>query len=129
VVKVWHPFSKSQFDLEEDNTPMERLPMNYIRDLINHLRAGDSERRVARELELSRPTVHKYKVWAETQGYLDPAQPLPDTATLLAQLGPVRKPPQMISELVEYQPFIEQLLAQGVEMTAIWQRLQEDHHY
>lgn len=108
---------------------MERLPVNYIRDLINHLRAGDSERRVARELELSRPTVHKYKVWAEAQGYLDPAQPLPDTATLLAQLGPVPKPPQMISELVEYQPFIEQLLRQGVEMTAIWQRLQEEHHY
>ena len=58
--------------------------MNYIRDLINHLRAGDSERRVARELKVSRPTVHKYKVWAEAQGYLDPAQPLPDTATRCA---------------------------------------------
>jgi transposase len=116
-------------DLEEIKIPMERLPMNYIRDLINHLRAGDSERRIARELKVSRPTVHKYKVWAEAQGYLEPEQSLPDMATLLAELGPVSKPPQMRSTLVQYQPFIEQLLDQGVEMTAIWQRLQEVHNY
>ena len=62
--------------------------MNHLHDLINRLRAGDSERRIAKDLKVSRPTVHKYKLWAEEQGYLDPGQPLPDAAILLAALGP-----------------------------------------
>jgi len=103
--------------------------MNHLHDLINRLRAGDSERRIARELQVSRPTVHKYKLWAEGQGYLDPAQPLPDLATLVAALGPVAQPPQMSSSLASYQPFVEQLLDQGVELTAIWQRLRENYQY
>ena len=103
--------------------------MNYLHDLINRLRAGDSERRIARELQISRPTVHKYKVWAAEQGYLEPSQPLPTAATLQAALGPLPPPPQMTSSLADYQPFVEQLLEQGVEMTAIWQRLRENYGY
>lgn len=103
--------------------------MNHLHEIIHRLRAGDSERRIGRELQISRPTVHKYKVWAEAQGYLDPAQPLPTAATLQATLGPPPPPPHMTSSLVEYQPFVEQLLAQGVEMTAIWQRLRENYGY
>jgi transposase len=103
--------------------------MNYLRDLIYRLRAGESERRIARDLKVSRPTVHKYKLWAEGQGYLDPEQPLPELATLLAALGPVAQPPQMKSTLVPHQEVVEQLLAQGVEMTAIWQRLHENYGY
>ena len=103
--------------------------MNHLHDLINRLRAGDSERRIAKDLKMSRPTVHKYKLWAEEQGYLDPGQPLPDAATLLAALGPAAQPPQMTSSLAEYQPFVEQLLAQGVELTAIWQRLRDNYDY
>lgn len=103
--------------------------MHHLHELIYRLRAGESERRIARDLQVSRPTVHKYKLWAEGQGYLDPAQPLPALATLLAALGPVPQPPQMSSSLTPYQEVIEQLLDQGVEMTAIWQRLQENYGY
>ena len=71
--------------------------MNYLHDLIYRLRAGESERRIARDLKVSRPTVHKYKLWAEGQGYLDPEQSLPELGTLLAALGPVPHPPQMKS--------------------------------
>jgi DNA-binding CsgD family transcriptional regulator len=38
--------------------------MNYLRDLIYRLRAGESERRIAADLGLSRPTVHKYHLLA-----------------------------------------------------------------
>jgi transposase len=103
--------------------------MNYLHDLIYRLRAGESERRIARDLKVSRPTVHKYKLWAEEQGYLDLEQPLPELATLLAALGPVPQPPQTKSTLAPHQEMIEQLLDQGVEMTAIWQRLQENCGY
>lgn len=103
--------------------------MNHLHDLINRLRAGDSERRIAQDLKVSRPTVHKYKVWADEQGYLERGRPLPDVATLLAALGPVPQPPQMTSSLASYQEFVEQLLDQGVEMTAIWQRLRDNYDY
>ena len=115
--------------LEETYYLMERIHMNNLQDLIYRLRAGESERRTARDLKMSRPTVHKYKLWAQEQGYLDPEQPLPELATLLAALGPVPQPPQMRSTLAPYQEVIEQLLDQGVEMTAIWQRLQENYGY
>lgn len=108
---------------------MERIHMHYLRDIINRLRAGDSERRIARDLKLSRPTVHKYKEWAAEQGYLQLDQPLPESAELLAQLGAVSGPPAMTSSLAPYRETVEQLLEQGVEMTAIWQRLQENHGY
>ncbi len=103
--------------------------MKQLHDLINRLRAGESERRIAQDLRLSRPTVHKYKMWAAEQGYLDPAQPLPDEASLLVVLGSVRQPPQMTSSLAAYQAYVEQLLEQGVELSAIWQRLQENYQY
>jgi transposase len=103
--------------------------MNYLHDLIYRLRAGESERRIAGDLKVSRPAVHKYKVWVQAQGYLDPGQPLPDLATLLAALGPVSEPPQMTSSLTAYQDVVERLLDHGVEMTAIWQRLRENYGY
>jgi transposase len=115
--------------MEEIYYQMERITMNYLHDLIYRLRAGESERRIARDLKVSRPTVHKYKVWAQEQGYLDPEQPLPEPATLEAALGPVARPPQTKSSLVPHREVIERLLDQGVEMTAIWQRLQENYGY
>jgi DNA-binding CsgD family transcriptional regulator len=36
--------------------------MNYLRDLIYRLGAGESERRIAQDLKVSRPTVHKYQL-------------------------------------------------------------------
>lgn len=108
---------------------MERIHMNYLRDLIYRLRRGESERRIAQDLRVSRPTVHKYKLWAEVQGYLDPNQSLPEQAELLAALGPAPQPPQMSSSLGPYQATVEQMLEQKVELTAIWQRLKENHGY
>jgi FixJ family two-component response regulator len=54
---------------------MERLHMNYLRDLIHRLRVGESERHIASDLGISRPTVHKYRQLAEAHGYLEPDSP------------------------------------------------------
>ena len=43
---------------------MERLHMNYLRDVIYRLRAQESDRQIARDLRLSRATVRKYRQWA-----------------------------------------------------------------
>lgn len=103
--------------------------MNFLHDLIYRLRAGESERRVASDLHLSRPTVRKYRLWAEAQGYLRPEVALPDQATLLAALGPTPQPPLMTSTVEPHRATVEQLLQQGVEMTAIWQRLRDNYGY
>ena len=40
---------------------MEHLHMNRLRDLIHRLRAGESERRIARDMSLSRTTVRNLR--------------------------------------------------------------------
>ena len=108
---------------------MERLHMNYLRDLVHRVRSGESDRRIARDLGISRTTVRKYREWADTQGYLRLDRPIPDNATLAAALGPGPQPPRATSSVEPYREIVQRLLDQGVEMTAIWQRLQDDHSY
>jgi transposase len=103
--------------------------MNHLRDLIHRLRAGESERRIARDLQISRPTVHKYHVLVKREGYLEPGGVLPDDATLKAVLGPGPQPPKVVSGLEPHREVVQNLLNQGVEMTAIWQRLKENYGY
>ncbi len=108
---------------------MEPLHMTHVRDLIHRLRAGDSERRVARDLRLSRTTVHKYRLLAQAHGYLEPECALPDDATLQAELHLDTPAVPTLSGVAPYREIVQRLLDQQVEMTAIFQRLREDHGY
>ena len=103
--------------------------MNYLRDLIHRLRSGESERRVACDLDISRITVHKYHQLAQQLGYLDPGTTLPDDAALLAALGPAPQPPRVGSSVEAYRDTVLRFLDQGVEMTAIHARLRDDYGY
>jgi len=103
--------------------------MHYLRDLIYRLRAGESERQIARDLSLARGTVHKYHLWAREQGFLELSGSLPDEATLSTQLGEPLRPPRQPSSLQRYDEVVRDLLAQGCEMTAILARLREDYGY
>jgi len=108
---------------------MERVHVNHLRELIYRLRAGESQRCVARDLNLSRTTVSKYRTWAEEQGYLDPARALPDDATLAAALGDPPQPPCEASSVEPYRQIVQDWVEQGVEMMAVWQHLQDDYQY
>ena len=108
---------------------MERLHMNYLRDIIYRLRKGESERRIAQDLDLSRPTVHKYHELAKREGYLDLSQPLPQDGTLQAALGPGPKPPKIPSSLEAYRSVVEDFLKQDIELAAMWQRLRDNYGY
>ena len=44
---------------------MERIHMNIYKEIIYRIRAGESERNIARDMGISRPTIHKYKIKAE----------------------------------------------------------------
>lgn len=108
---------------------MERIHMNHLRDLINRLKVGESERRIARDMNISRPTVHKYHELAKQQGYLEKGVELPNDETLQAVLGPGPQPPKIVSSVEAYGEVVKDLIRQGVEMTAIWQRLRDNYGY
>lgn len=108
---------------------MERIHMNYLRDIIYRLRSGESERQISRDLGISRPTVHKYKLMAEMQGFLETGKELPGIDQLEVVLGPAPKPPLKPSTLEPYHEIVKKMLNQGVEMTAIWQRLRDNYGY
>jgi len=108
---------------------MERIHMNHIRDIIHRLQQGESERQISRDTRLSRPTVHKYKVWAQAQGYLSPGVPLPDLTTLAEARGAPPPPPRPLSSLEAYREKIAAWQKEGVEMMAMWHRLREDYGY
>ncbi len=97
-----------------------------IRAILHHIQQGVSDRRTAEELGVNRRTVQQYRKWAQEQGLL--ASPLPPPDELQARIKqtlPALLPPQNRSSVAQYQEQIVKLYQQGVEIAAIWARLQE----
>jgi transposase len=107
-----------------------RSPVTDIREILRRLQLGEPDRRIARDLRLSRNTVARYRVWGGRHGVLD-GGPLPDPATLASLLTSVpTERPAHEQSLVE--PWRERVLAlheRGVEGQAIWQLLVEEHSF
>lgn len=103
--------------------------MNLYKEIIYRLQAHESERSIARDLGISRPTIHKYKEKAAKEGYLEEGRELPESDELERSLGPAPKPPRIPSTVEDYRQAVERMLDQGLEMTVIFQRLVEDHGY
>ncbi len=108
---------------------MERIHMNHLRDLIRRLRAGESERRIAQDMQISRPTVHKYHELAKKEGYLETGNEIPADETLQNVLGPGPQPPKIASSVEQFGEIVKTLRKQEVEMVAIWQRLRDNYGY
>ena len=103
--------------------------MNIYKEIIYRLRAGESERSISRDIGISRPTIHKYKIRAEMEGYLDQKRELPDNEELAESLGPAPEPPKTPSTLEDYREKVQDCLDQNLQMTVIYQRLREDYSY
>lgn len=99
--------------------------MNYVREVIVRLRAGQSERGIAQDLQLSRNTVKKYRLWAEEHNCLQADSAWPGDASLVAALGEPPRPPRVESSVEPYRAVVQKLVEQGLEMVAIFQRLSE----
>jgi hypothetical protein len=97
-----------------------------VRDLLGHMRDTPSDRAVARDTGFDRRTVRRYRAWALAQGFLtDPLPALELLHTQLATTLPDPLPPQNASTVEPYRTLVTALREQGVEIRAIWQRLQE----
>lgn len=95
--------------------------MLEIRELIRRVQLGETDRRIARDLQVSRKTVRKYRAWAQQHEVL--AGPLPDSATLQAQLKttlPVSTPPVTLSKVTPFRDQVAALRERGVECRAIF---------
>jgi len=108
---------------------MERIHMNHLRDLIRRLRARESERRIAQDMQISRPTVHKYHELAKKEGYLELGSEIPADEILQSALGPGPQPPKIASSVEQFGEIVKTLRKQEVEMVAIWQRLRDNYGY
>lgn len=76
--------------------------MNYIRDIVYRLRQGQSEREIARYVGISRPTVHKYRMMAEKEGYLEQERGSAEIEQIAEVLGATPYPPREPSSLGPY---------------------------
>jgi transposase len=97
-----------------------------IQEILRRVQAGQSDRAIHAEIGVHRDTVRKYREWAYEHGLLD--GPIPDLSTLqerLSQMQPECPPPQNVSSVEPYRALVEGLRQAGVEIAAIYQRLQE----
>ena len=106
-----------------------RIGVLDIREMLRRFRLGEGNRRVARDLGLSRNSVSKYRAWAELEGFLgDSELPAPEVieerlgAWMLGQPGPV-------SSLEVYHDTIVDLRRKGVEVRALLGRLREEQGF
>lgn len=97
-----------------------------IRELLNQLRSGASDRQISRDMQIARVTVRRYREWAQAAGLL--AGPLPPVEELRAAVErtmPTKPAPQNTSSVEPYREVVKQMVAAEVEVAAIYQRLIE----
>ena len=103
-----------------------RLAFMNIRELLRHLQAEPSNRKVEQQTGIDRRTVKRYRVWAQAQKLLDGALPSHEALKqLLDETLPETRPPQNQSTTVGYGEMIEELVSQNVKVSAIYQRMVE----
>jgi transposase len=101
-----------------------------IREILRRLHLGEPERRIARDLGISRNTVAHYRLWAARHGVLD-GRSAAEAAPLAALLerAPAERPAHEQSLVEPLRERVLALHARGVEGQAIWQLLVEEHGF
>ncbi len=102
-----------------------------VYEVLRLLQLQKSDRTIASALGINRKTVGKYRLWATEQGLLG-QRTLPSREELhrrLAETWPGALPPQNISSVAPFRAVITELREQGVEVAAIFHRLQDEHGY
>ncbi len=107
-----------------------RFEVFEYRQVLVRMRQGDSDRDIARGGLMGRKKLMTVRRQAEARGWLDPAQPLPDDATIAGVFG--RSPHLPHTCVSTAEPFREQIrswAAAGVQGTTIHAALQRNHGY
>jgi transposase len=103
--------------------------MFQYRQVLARLRAGDSERDIARSKLMGRQKLAALRELAAERGWLDPAREPPDEAAIAAALGAGRRASSTVSSVEPWRELIAQWQAAGVQGKAIHAALQRQHGY
>lgn len=101
-----------------------------VREVVRRLRAGQTDRAIARELGVARKTVTKYRRVAAAGALLE--GPLPPAGELKACLDgilPASRPPAPAYKAAAHRERIEAWRAVGVSPRPIFERLRDEHGY
>ena len=97
-----------------------------IRELLRHLRDTTNDSAVQRTTGLNRRTIVRYRRWAEQHGLLSgPLPPIEQLQALVTTSLTLPPPPQTTSSVEPYRDLVLQLHRDGVEGTAIRERIAE----
>ena len=81
-----------------------------IREMLRHLRQGQSNRAVAKALGIDRKTVARYRSWAIEQGLLEESlPPLNELQLLVEETLGTSQPPQNTSSVERYRQVVVKL--------------------
>ena len=103
--------------------------MHEVRQIIQRLRLGEKNRKVARAQRVGRDTVANIRRIAAERGWLDATSQMPDDAAIAEHCKAAGKNPQNISTV---EPFREEVLAwhaQGIQVSTMRQALVRRHGF
>lgn len=92
-----------------------------IRELLNQLRSGSSDRQISQDMGIARQTVKRYRAWATASGLL--AGELPGVEALqglVEKTMPGRPAPQNTSSVEPYRAMVEEMVKAEVEAAAFY---------
>lgn len=100
-----------------------------VREMLRRLRAGDSARRVTRDIGASRNTIRDYQRRFRELGWLDPAVPLPSAEEVDRLFGrqSAAAAPATPPKLMAFRDEIAALVETPLEIKVAWQRFKTVH--
>jgi len=102
--------------------------MYQYRQIIIHLRLGESLRSIARNSHADRKTIKRIQLVAEHQGWLNTGVELPDDGVLALFLDSKHTENQL-QKLLPYKTLVETWNNQGVQASTIHAALKRQHAY
>ena len=103
--------------------------MHEVRQIIQRLRLGETNREVARAQRVGRDTVANIRRVAGAQGWLDAASPMPEDAKIAERFKVPGKNPQNISTVERFREEVLAWHAQGIQVSTMRQALARKHGF
>lgn len=110
---------------------MRSINVIDIREMIRMMRAGMSNNEIVRQQGVNWRTVARYRTWAKGKGWLEGDGELPaaDVIDQAARDEYGAQPKQNHSTAEPFDGLIRAMRGQGMEVTAIYQRLHDDYRF
>jgi hypothetical protein len=103
--------------------------MHEVRQIIQRLRLGEKNRKVARAQRVGRNTVANIRRIAAERGWLDVTSQIPDDAAIAEHCKTAGKNPQNISTVEAFREEVLAWHAQGIQVSTMHQALARKHGF